>query len=119
MNKPPVPHELLKHIRCFFYKLQGNLGYGTSSPLEVPAGDARVEGLHVLGLAVADGGVVVHAHRQGRVSPGGGVALLGCGLSGVDINGAAAKVMNLDSLGKKVRPGTFGKITGVPKRILC
>ena len=29
--------------------------------------------------------------------------------NGVDTNGAAAKVMNLDRLGKKVRPGTFGK----------
>ena len=29
---------------------------------------------------------------------------------GVNTNGAAAKVMNFDRLGKKVRPGTFGKI---------
>ena len=40
----------------------------------------------------------------------GGVAavflqLLGCGQMG-----AAAEVMNFDSVGKKVRPGTFGKI---------
>ena len=30
--------------------------------------------------------------------------------NGVNTNGAAAKVMNFDRLGKKVRPGTFGKI---------
>ena len=30
--------------------------------------------------------------------------------NGVNTNGAAAKVMNLDRLGKKVRPGTFGNI---------
>ena len=29
---------------------------------------------------------------------------------GVDTNGAAAKVMNFGRSGKKVRPGTFGKI---------
>ena len=29
---------------------------------------------------------------------------------GVNTNGAAAKVMNFDTLGKKVRPGTFGNI---------
>ena len=33
-----------------------------------------------------------------------------CGKNGVNINGAATKVTNLDSLGNKVRPGTFGKI---------
>ena len=30
--------------------------------------------------------------------------------NGVNANGAAAKVMNFDTLGKKVRPGIFGKI---------
>ena len=30
--------------------------------------------------------------------------------NGVDTNGAAAKVVDFDRLGKKVRPGTFGKI---------
>ena len=30
--------------------------------------------------------------------------------NGVNTNGAPAKVVNFDSLGKKVRPGTFGKI---------
>ena len=30
--------------------------------------------------------------------------------NGVSTNGAAAKVMNFDRLGKKVRPGTFGNI---------
>ena len=30
--------------------------------------------------------------------------------NGVNSNGAAAKVMISDRLGKKVRPGTFGKI---------
>ena len=30
--------------------------------------------------------------------------------NGVNTHGAAAKVMNSDTLGKKVRPGTFGKI---------
>ena len=30
--------------------------------------------------------------------------------NGVNPNGAAAKVRNFDRLGKKVRPGTFGKI---------
>ena len=30
--------------------------------------------------------------------------------TGVDTNGAAAKVMHFDRLRKKVRPGTFGKI---------
>ena len=44
--------------------------------------------------------------------------------NGVRTNGAAAKVMDFDGLGKKVRPGTFGKIKlsrlmGVPKRSLC
>ena len=29
--------------------------------------------------------------------------------NGVNTNGAAAKVMKFDRLGKKVRPGTFGK----------
>ena len=29
---------------------------------------------------------------------------------GVNTNGAAAKVIDFDRLGKKVRPGTFGKI---------
>ena len=35
----------------------------------------------------------------------------GCGPTGSNTNGAAAKVMNFARLGKKVRPGTFGKIT--------
>ena len=30
--------------------------------------------------------------------------------AGVNTHGAAAKVMVFDSLGKKVRPGTFGKV---------
>ena len=30
--------------------------------------------------------------------------------NGVNTNGAAAKVMNFDRLGKKVRPGTFGNM---------
>ena len=30
--------------------------------------------------------------------------------NGVNTNGAAAKVMDFDRLGKKVRPGTFGEI---------
>ena len=30
--------------------------------------------------------------------------------NGVRANGAAAKVINFDRLGKKVRPGAFGKI---------
>ena len=30
--------------------------------------------------------------------------------NGVNTNGAAAKVINLDRLAKRVRPGTFGKI---------
>ena len=30
--------------------------------------------------------------------------------NGVNTNGAAAKVMNFDRLGKKVHPSTFGKI---------
>ena len=30
--------------------------------------------------------------------------------NGVNTNGAAAKVINFDRLGKKVRPGTFGNI---------
>ena len=43
---------------------------------------------------------------------------------GVNTNGAAAKVMDFDRLGKKVRPGTFRKIQvallmEVPKRSLC
>ena len=37
-------------------------------------------------------------------------------------NGATAKVMIFDRLGKKVRPGTFGmiksRLTGVPKKSL-
>ena len=32
------------------------------------------------------------------------------GTNGVNTNGAPAKVMDFDSLGKKARPGTFGKI---------
>ena len=31
-------------------------------------------------------------------------------MNGVDTNGAAAKVIVFDRLGKKVRPGTFGNI---------
>ena len=43
--------------------------------------------------------------------------------NGVNPNGAAAKVVKFDRLGKKVRPGTFGRIgverlPGVPKRSL-
>ena len=30
--------------------------------------------------------------------------------NGVNTNGVAAKVINFDRLGKKLRPGTFGKI---------
>ena len=30
--------------------------------------------------------------------------------NGVNTHGAAAKVMNFDRLGKKVHPGTFGKV---------
>ena len=37
-------------------------------------------------------------------------ALLGLLTNGVNTNGAAAKVINLDRLGKKARPGTFGNI---------
>ena len=42
-------------------------------------------------------------------------AVLGAGIgwlrtNGVNTNGAAAKAMNFDRLGKKVHPGTFGKI---------
>ena len=36
--------------------------------------------------------------------------------NGVNTNVAAAKVMIFDRLGEKVRPGTFGKIKGVPKK---
>ena len=32
---------------------------------------------------------------------------------GVNTNGAAAKVVNFDKLGKKVHPGTFGRIKQV------
>ena len=43
--------------------------------------------------------------------------------NGVNTNSAAAKVLNSDRSGKKVRPGTPGEIksrlTGVPKRSLC
>ena len=43
--------------------------------------------------------------------------------NGVNTNGAAAKVTTFDGLGKKVRPGTFGKmisrLTGVPQKSLC
>ena len=35
------------------------------------------------------------------------IALIGCGQNGVAANGAAAKVMSFDGLGKKVRPGTL------------
>ena len=50
--------------------------------------------------------------------------LLGCGQMGSTLNGAAAKVMLFDRLGKKARPGPFWKIkvirlTGVPKKSLC
>ena len=40
------------------------------------------------------------------------VGLYSCWLrtNGVNTNEAAAKVMNFDRLGKKVRPGTFGNI---------
>ena len=39
-------------------------------------------------------------------------SMLGCGqmVNGVNTNGAAAKVINFDRLGKKVSPATFGKI---------
>ena len=35
---------------------------------------------------------------------------VGYGSNGVDTNGVAAKGTNFDTLGEKVRPGTFGKI---------
>ena len=41
--------------------------------------------------------------------------------SGVNTNGAAAKVMIFDGLGKKVRPGTWedkSRLAGVPKKSL-
>ena len=54
---------------------------------------------------------------------GHGVRLLGRGQTGSTTNGAAAKVMNFDRLGTKVRPDTFlGKtrrLTEVPKKSLC
>ena len=41
--------------------------------------------------------------------------------NGVSTNGAAAEVMDFDRLGKKVRPGTFGRINkgliGVPQKV--
>ena len=43
--------------------------------------------------------------------------------NGVNTNEAAAKVMNFDKLGKKVRPGIFGndksRLTGAPKKSPC
>ena len=36
--------------------------------------------------------------------------------NGVNTHGAAAKEINFDRLGKKVRPGTFGKISKVGKQ---
>ena len=50
---------------------------------------------------------------------------LGCGQIGSTLmRPAAAKVMNFDKLGKKIRPGTFfleykNKSTEVPKKSLC
>ena len=43
-----------------------------------------------------DGLLVEFAREEG--------AHLGCGQNGVDTNGAAATVMNVDGFGKKVRP---------------
>ena len=42
--------------------------------------------------------------------PGWSPTSFGCGQTGVNTNGAAAKVMYFDGLEEKVRPGTFGKI---------
>ena len=43
--------------------------------------------------------------------------------NGVDTNGAAAKVINFDRFGKKVRPWHFweekSRLTGVPQKSLC
>ena len=43
--------------------------------------------------------------------------------NGVNTNGAAAKVMNSDRLGEKVRPDTLlegkGRLMGVPKKSVC
>ena len=51
------------------------------------------------------GGVVLHTSVGGvdRIN-------LGRGQAGSTLNGAAAKVISFDGLGKKVRPGTCGKI---------
>ena len=57
-----------------------------------------------------------HSHLRGGVShtPKHVHALSECmgwlRTNEVDTNGAAAKVMDFDGLGKKGRPGTFGKI---------
>ena len=38
-------------------------------------------------------------------------SIFGCGHTGSTMLGAAAKVVNFEGLGKRVRPGTFGKIS--------
>ena len=38
------------------------------------------------------------------------LTVVGCGQNGVNTNGAAAKLINIDRLGEKVRPGTTGNI---------
>ena len=57
------------------------------------------------------------ARRAERLLPGhrplrsaGGVVAPWLRTNGVHTNGAAAEVIDVDGLGKKVRPGTFGYI---------
>ena len=77
-----------------------------------PTASAKPQGLRPPAREVA--GAAPGADAGAAAAEGGAAALradLACGQHGVNTSGAAAKVMNLDRLGKKVRPGTFGKMT--------
>ena len=91
---------------------------------------ARLGALHATHGALVARRLVMHsrggedadiaAFRPGVVPPLAAGAAAACRLqrNGVDTSGAAAKVMNFDGLGKKVRSGTSGKIKA-PKKSLC
>ena len=52
----------------------------------------------------------MYIYRERDVPRSAGWRTPWLGTNGVNAHGAAAEVMNFDSFGKKIRPGTFGKI---------